>query len=160
MEVNIETNLAQEDITMVIWEPAIDCDNCLTYTFENVQEDLSYQITVVDKFNCEESLDLRILVNSDIALYLPNVINPNSDNNGVFFPQTFIENIIVKEMNIYDRWGNLVFANNNFAVNDPASGWDGSFNFGQTETGVYIYTIVLENESETIQLSGNVTLLR
>jgi len=162
VEVNIETNLAQEDIAMVIWMPTIDCDNCLAHTFENVQEDLNYQITIVDKNNCEESLDLRILVNSDIAIYLPNVINPNTDNNGFFFPQTSVvnDNVLVKEMIIYDRWGNLVFVNNNFPVNSPAYGWDGSFNSGQAEIGVYVYTIVLENGSEIIELSGDVTLLK
>jgi len=160
VEVNIETNLAQEDIARVIWTPAIDCDNCLAYTFDNVQEDLRYQVTIVDKNNCEASLDLRIIVNSELALYLPNIINPNSEDNGIFFPQTANETFMVKEMNIYDRWGNLVFANNNFAVNDPAHGWDGTFNSGQAEIGVYLYTIVLENESKTIQLSGDVTLLK
>ena len=132
----------------------------MAYTFENVQEDLSYQITVVDKNNCEESLDLRILVNSELALYLPNIINPNTEDNGIFFPQTANETFLVKEMNIYDRWGNLVFSNKNFAVNDPAHGWDGTFNSGPVEIGVYVYTIVLENEIETIQLSGDVTLLK
>lgn len=161
VEVSILTNTDINEIESVKWKPEIGCQDCLSYLFENVQEYTTYQVTIVNKNGCEESLELRLLVDNNIYVYLPNVISANSQGNNVFFPQTRISSdIIVKEMSIYDRWGNQVFKNELFQTNKPESGWDGRYLEGTAEMGVYIYTLILENGDETIYLSGDVTLIR
>jgi uncharacterized repeat protein (TIGR01451 family) len=160
IEVEIITNIPQEEIASIIWSPAIDCQDCLSFLFENVLDETSYTVTVTDNNGCQESLEFRIVADNSIDIYLPNIINASSGHNGVFFPQTFDIDLNVKEMYIYDRWGNLVFQNKDFPVNDPAFGWDGSFKGEPAVQGVYVYSVIVETEEEEIKLTGDVTLIR
>jgi len=60
-------------------------------------------------------------------------------------------------MNIYDRWGELVFQTT--AID--GRGWDGKFNGVDQPNGVFVYVIdatFIDGQKEHHQ--GNVTLLR
>lgn len=48
-------------------------------------------------------------------------------------------------MQIYDRWGNLVFESN-----DPLEPWKGRINNNKVESGVYTYVMQLGNEGQEI----------
>ena len=37
-----------------------------------------------------------------------------------------------------DRWGNLVFENENFEINDSSQGWDGNYKGKPLNPGVFI----------------------
>lgn len=75
-----------------------------------------------------------------VDLKLPNVITPSDQNNiNDFFE--FPEGTPFRklEINIYNRWGKLVFKSL-----DPAFRWDGSIN-GKFETGVFYYVVDLKD---------------
>jgi len=60
-------------------------------------------------------------------------------------------------MQIYDRWGNLIFESNSQTV-----GWDGYDQHGKLmPSGVYVYklTLRLSDQQRTTQV-GDVTLIR
>ena len=60
-------------------------------------------------------------------------------------------------MQIFDRWGNLIFE-----TKDKTIGWDGYDKNGQLlPAGVYVYKLVmrLSNDQRTTQI-GDVTLIR
>ncbi|MEY2830520.1 MAG: hypothetical protein RIQ33_2378, partial [Bacteroidota bacterium] len=60
------------------------------------------------------------------------------------------------KMQIFNRWGSLIFTTNNF--NDK---WDGMYKNEPQELGVYVYYISAKsNNGRTITLKGNVTLIR
>ena len=162
VEISVITNIPESQISEVIWSPNINCDNCLNYIVENVLEDQSFQVTIIDNNGCSETLEVRLVVNKEAPdIYLPNVIAlNNTDGNGVFFPQTFDDNLMIQDLSIYDRWGNLIFNNQNFLVNDPASGWNGSAMKGHAEVGVYVYSIIYQNDNQSINLIGDVTLIK
>ncbi len=92
---------------------------------------------------------------------LPNVFTPNGDGVNENFdvvvtdPQ-FEEFVNVITFKIYDRWGQLVYDNDN-----PPEGWDGTFNDTEAPNEVYAYYIEYEiinckNEAR----KGNVTIIR
>jgi gliding motility-associated-like protein len=67
----------------------------------------------------------------------------------------------VNRMQIFNRWGEVVYEKRNFMVNDASAGWDGTYKGKPAMPDVYIYLIefVCENAS-IIPFRGNVTLIR
>ena len=60
-------------------------------------------------------------------------------------------------MNIYNRWGQLIFTTNSL----DGRGWDGDFNGVPQPEGVYIYIIEAAfKDAEHFHKQGNITLLR
>lgn len=81
------------------------------------------------------------VVNEDIdkIIYIPNIFaasakSPNNCFKGVYTKN--IEKIISYKLNIYDRWGNLIYKTNN-----SEDCWDGTFNGRPCEQGVYAYIL-------------------
>jgi len=90
---------------------------------------------------------------------VPNAFTPNGDGaNDYFFPRQLLSKQIVKfHMDVYDRWGQIVFQTDNTA----GRGWDGNFNSKPQPEGVYIYYIDAQlNGYPEEKIKGNVTLLR
>ncbi len=88
--------------------------------------------------------------------HIPSAFSPNGDgvNDVLMFLAT--KNIVKMELQIYNRWGQVVFQ-----TKDPSVGWDGTYNGSQQNSGVYAYKLVysLADESEHLQ-NGNITLFR
>jgi gliding motility-associated-like protein len=90
--------------------------------------------------------------------------NPNGPNGGrpgnnsfndVFLPQ--VKGAEEFNMQIFDRWGNLIFESN-----DATMGWDGYDRNGRLlPAGVYVYklTLRLSDGQRTTQL-GDITMIR
>jgi len=112
--------------------------------------------------DCVEIRSITVEVIQPTGVYIPNVFNPNDrGNNKYFFPQASSRiDMNITFMNVYDRWGNLVFSNENFDPNDEGEGWDGYFNNQPAIPGVYVYQIEYEINGDTQQVAGSVTLLR
>ena len=92
---------------------------------------------------------------------LPNVFTPNNDgNNDTFRPVVTTpeleELVTVITFKVYNRWGQLVYDNEN-----PLLGWDGNFKNKEAPTGVYAYYIEYEIVDCNNQArKGNVTIVR
>ena len=121
---------------------------------------ITYLLTVTGRGGCinKDSVFVRILKMPKA----PNTFTPNGDgNNDYFFIQgdEKVANVVI--FRVYDRWGELVFETSNTAINIPEQGWDGIFRGQPATSGVYTwYADVLFRDGETIQIRGDVTLLR
>ncbi|USN55200.1 MAG: gliding motility-associated C-terminal domain-containing protein [Candidatus Peribacteria bacterium] len=96
-------------------------------------------------------------------VYFPTALSPNNDGiNDTYYPQAgegVVDEVI--EMAIYDRWGDWVWRNQAFQVNDPLQGWDGSFRKKVCEQDVLVYRALLRMFDGTERLyMGGVTLVR
>ena len=91
-------------------------------------------------------------------IYIPNIFSPESTGNFTIYTNDQIVNIL--EVNIYDRWGNLVFVNTNFPPNQQSVGWDGRYKNIKAEQGVYVYFFAYELDGRREIESGDVTLIR
>lgn len=106
---------------------------------------------------CESSDS--VIVTNDCYITIPNVFTPNGDGiNDFFFPRELLSKGMTKfNMNIYNRWGQLIFTGNAL----DGRGWDGRFNGAEQPVGVYVYVIDAEFKDGQIENhKGNVTLLR
>ncbi len=122
----------------------------------------AYQLTVVSTNGCRATDIVRVFVVKESRLFVPNIFSPGSDGrNDRFFPFAGPEVVEVIFLRIFDRWGNLVFQNENFLPNDPTSGWDGTLNGTSLNPAVFVYQleVVLEDGSREV-VYGDVVLKR
>ena len=117
--------------------------------------------TIEDECGNSDDCESSVTFVPNAGYYIPNIFSPNADGNNdklIVFGNESVTN--VKEMNIFNRWGNLVYQAQNFPPNDDAFGWDG-YSMGVTiQGGVYVYTIIIEDQfgNEFIE-TGNITLI-
>lgn len=113
-------------------------------------------VTSVD--GCVSSTEHCVIVKPDATIYLPNSFSPNGDGvNDYFFAQgTFIDEF---KMDVFDRWGNLLYS-----ANDFDDKWDGRANGGRMEAqeDVYIYQVYYKTLGNTVPKTfrGTVTLVK
>ena len=159
----LETNLDLEEIESITWSPEIDgaCDTCLEVEIESATQSQTYQVTLLDIYGCEVTTTIRVSVDIQVDIHVPNIINPNSTSgNDKFFPKTNLEDLEVIEFYIYDRWGSLIYSAKNFPLNDPSFGWDGTYKGQNVVPGVFVYYMNvaipgLENQA----VAGDVTVI-
>lgn len=114
-------------------------------------------VVTVDINNCDASDS--VVVTNDCYVDIPNVFTPNGDGlNDYFFPrQLLAKGLLTFSMNIYNRWGQIIFETTSL----NGAGWDGRFNGTPQPEGVYVYMIdVTFKDGQKQHHQGNVTLLR
>jgi gliding motility-associated-like protein len=117
-----------------------------------------YTIQVIDANGCDESATVEILYNNCCTPFIPNAFSPNGDNNNETFKVEFKGDMELKEMYVYNRYGQRIFSSSN--INKS---WDGTFNGKKVDGGTYFYYVrilcgnVLQKE---ITFKGDVTLIR
>jgi gliding motility-associated-like protein len=78
-------------------------------------------------------------------VFIPNAFSPNGDGINDFFSIFANEDTkIIHQLNIYDRWGELIFIKKDFAPNQESLGWDGTFRGKKSMLGVYTYWAEVE----------------
>lgn len=138
----------------------ISCKSCLkTSVFINTSG-AWFRVTITDNNGCiyEES----IWISSKQIYNVPNVFTPNGDNiNDYFniFTDRSIENIEL--LQIFDRWGDLVYESKNFSPNGIEGAWNGEVNNQKALPAVYVYLFLFSDKTgKHFKVSGNLTLLR
>ncbi len=141
----------------------LDCDSCLTFNYTPL--DLTeFQIEIIEEeYGCRAVGVGTVRVASDDFVYVPNVFTPNedgfNDRFNVFANTAAVTNI--SYFRVFDRWGELVYENENFQPNDIEIGWDGNLGGEKMMSGVYIYTLEVDYLDNTRRFfSGDVTLIR
>ncbi len=145
------------------WIPAtgLSCTDCLHPEVQPIR-DIEYEVIFKNEFDCETRARVKIVVDNNTEIYIPNVFSPNGDNINdrlTVFGGESIQEIL--EMRIYDRWGELVFENRNFQVNDLQAGWDGTMNGSKMNPGVFVYYARAKRIDGTeVTKVGDVTVVR
>ncbi|MBK7872764.1 MAG: gliding motility-associated C-terminal domain-containing protein [Saprospiraceae bacterium] len=145
------------------WNPpdALSCVDCAEPLAKPLRT-TTFTLIATNTVGCEASDSLTIFVNNPMRVYAPNVFSPNGDGvNDYFqlFPSREVD--VILDLQIFDRWGNLLFAGNNDITDNKILRWDGSFNAKPMQIGVYVWTARVRFIDDTISnLSGDVTLIR
>ena len=146
------------------WTPSewLDCDDCPNPLVSPLETQF-YRLTMTDSSGCTIQDDIRITVHKSRDIYVPNAFSPNKDGiNDVFHPYGGFEIVEIKSLMVFDRWGGLVYADEDgFKLDDDGSGWDGLSKGKSIEPGTYIYTMNVEFiDGEVILFSGEVNLIK
>lgn len=88
----------------------------------------------------------------------PNAFTPDGDGNNDQFRMIVLEGLAsVERMEIYNRWGGLVFSSS-----DPNAAWDGTSGGAPVPSDVYVYRVVWRRGDGALMpvAKGDVTVLR
>jgi gliding motility-associated-like protein len=167
-ELGINTNRTDGQLANWSWGNITDSLTCLTCPYPIVSSPLETfiaTVTVMDTNGCVLTLRQNVIVEEEDLIYMPSAFSPaNADGVNdvytVFGNAEFVSNINL--IHIFDRWGNRVFGNEDFPVNDPNEGWTGISPDGQyAPSAVYSYVVAYERwDGETEVRTGSFTLVR
>ena len=122
----------------------------------------TYVLDVYDVNGCKGSDQIIIDVDKNRNIYLPNVFSP--DGNGIndeFHPFVGAGVKQINSLQIFDRWGELVFATKEFDPDDRTSWWDGRYRNKKVNPGVYVYLMeVTFLDGVTLVYRGDVAVLK
>lgn len=120
-----------------------------------------YSIAIINNEMCViESVRVKLKLEMSPEcdfLHIPSAFTPNNDGLNDMFRAVAGEAIHSFRLNIYNRWGQLLFT-----TSDKNKGWDGKFNGMPQPPGVYAWTINYKtiNNEEAKHTKGIVTLIR
>ena len=117
----------------------------------------------VDENGCTGSDLIRIKVDKPREVYVPTGFTPDGNGSNdllnVFGKSEQVKQILA--FRVYDRWGELVYQDANFAVNLTNRGWDGQFRGQDCVPGVFVWTLEVEyTDGAILSFYGETTLIR
>ena len=129
-------------------------DGSTTPTFSVLQAG-TYSVTVSNE--CGSARAAVNIIEALCELFIPNAFTPNGDNLNDLFRIRGGSNIQDFSMQIFNRWGKLVFESS-----DPQIGWDGTLNGVQQPAGAYAYRIQFTraDNQQLDQRKGMLQLIR
>lgn len=94
-------------------------------------------LTVYNQYGCYDTATTLVQTKPCCEVFIPNAFSPNGDGlNEYFNPQLQLGQILLT-MQVFDRYGKLVYNNTNIK-----KGWDGKYEDGaEASNGVYMYFI-------------------
>ena len=149
------------------WSPTsgLSCSDCENPT-ASPNQTTTYLLTVTDINGCRTSASITVNVAepdpNDKQVFIPDAFSPNNDGINDFltvFSQSGVEQITT--FAVFDRWGGLVFKNENFQPNQETLGWNGQWNGSTLNTGIYTWFAEIDWEDGVKTAhEGEVTLFR
>jgi gliding motility-associated-like protein len=125
------------------------------------QDTGTYVVTlyVTNADGCKDSISRTVIVEGNFSCYVPNAFTPNGDGvNDIFLPVVLNAEPGTYILDIFDRWGNLIFE-----TSDPVQGWDGRANNGllPAQVDTYVWKIFCRDRtSHRYNYKGVVNIIR
>lgn len=138
-----------------IWLPTTGLDDPFSENpIAKLNESITYQLQSKNEFGCVNYDSVKIEVLNDYKLEATNVVTPNNDGYNDYWTIYNVETFTDCNLNIYDRWGRLVYFKQNYQNN-----WDGrNMNNDILPDGTYYYVIEFDSSDKTYK--GAITVLR
>ena len=155
--VNPSIPLSDTTWTETSW---LSCTDCLDPWAAPLQNTM-YELIVTDTNGCSAVANSLIRIENQQLVYIPNAFSPNNDGaNDVFMIYAGTGVARVVEFRVFNRWGELMFAEENFQPNDPGFGWDGRLNGNTLNPAVFVYFVEIEFVNGRTEIfKGDVTLI-
>lgn len=159
-------------VDSLFWTPSADIEiNGIEDPVAFPKSTTTYTFTVTDLNGCTEDAMVTIRVIKNYELHAPNIFRPNEDLNNDFFNVWGNRGIkYVELLEVYDRWGNLVYqgkdiripdSDGKLIINDENNGWDGTFNGKPMNPGIFAWrALVRFIDDYTMNYAGDLTLVR
>ncbi|GAB4034212.1 T9SS type B sorting domain-containing protein [Spirosoma jeollabukense] len=145
------------------WSPSTDlsCPGC-AITWAKPTQTTHYQVKVrLANTDCEASYGMNVEV-LPCLLAMPSSFTPNGDGVNDTF-RAIVNPCLgrLRQLTIYNRWGQVIFHQVLTSLFDQVLAWDGSYHGETTATGVYSYQLTIESGTGKISThTGALTLIR
>jgi gliding motility-associated-like protein len=159
---NLNPNVSFTDLSSdaeswewIINSSAVITDQNFSYLFEETGIQTA-TLVVKNNTGCLDTISKEINVIEESIMNVPNTFTPNGDGiNDIFKPVSQGIESQGYEMNIFNRWGDLLFTSKDINI-----GWDGTALNDVAQDGVYIYKIQFNNHHKAAQFQeGHVLLI-
>ncbi|MEL6842706.1 MAG: gliding motility-associated C-terminal domain-containing protein, partial [Bacteroidota bacterium] len=158
--IRIVSNIEPETIR---WTPTdgLSCTDCLV-PVAAPDSTIRYLVTLSYPGGCDRSAFVDVYVNPQRRVFVPNAFSPNGDDENDFFVvEAGPEVVLIKSLQIVDRWGNLAYEASDFQPGDISFGWDGRYDGQWALPGVYVYRLELQfDDGEVMVTFGDLTVVR
>jgi hypothetical protein len=149
-------------MTTAEWSPpvGVQCPAC-PGTWLSAPKSATYTLTASDANGCTASAALVVVVDERVRIFVPNALRPGSgspnDRLTIFTGPEVAE---IRSLQLFDRWGNQLFEQENFAPNVPVD-WDGTFRGRLVPQGVVVWMLTATTtDGRVVKLSGDIVVLR
>ncbi|MEN9339507.1 MAG: hypothetical protein RIQ62_819 [Bacteroidota bacterium] len=138
------------------WTPLA---NFIHYDFNNatliIYDTILVSTRVMTSFGCIATDTMSLYTTACEDYFIPNSFTPNNDGHNDYFHVVGLHENAHVDMNVYNRWGNLVYQG------EATQGWDGRYKGKAAESGVYFYYLKITFPTgKTVIEKGDLTLLR
>ena len=143
------------------WSPGTGLsDSMATEPIANPTKTTVYTLTATSADGCKASTE--IIVDVFTRLHVPNAFTPNGDgHNDIFYILNGPPDSRIKDLSVYDRWGEKLFQVHDAPTADPAFGWNGKYKGAPAPAGAYIYALVMNYADGTkLAFQGTILLIR
>lgn len=137
------------------WSPVDNLDRPLTANpTATVVEDVTYTVTVANRFGCTRDTFANLKVREDYTLEPSNIITPDGNgqnDNWVVEKAQYYSDV---EVIVFDRWGRIVYTNTAYD-----NSWNGTSTTGEPlPDGAYYYVVKVPTDRE--EYKGSITVFR
>lgn len=153
---SIQLNSESEAIYW-LWMPGTYLsDPMVKMPYASPTENMLYTLIGINEFGCKDTAFVKIDVEYDPKIGMPNAFSPNGDGLNDVFKLQNLNFEKLQSFQIYNRYGQLVFETQN-----PNIGWDGTIKDVPAAADVYYYFIQYALPDGTRKFfRGDVTLIR
>lgn len=126
--------------------------------FNSSEGQFCYRVEAIESMNShgfsETAFSNTVCATLEPVVYIPNAFFINGEN-PIFMPIINLFEFDSYELNIFDRWGGIVFT-----TDDRNLGWDGTGQLGLKPEGTYVYFLRFEDrDGKEYEYRGSVTML-
>lgn len=159
----LQTSISFSNDPIYSWLPpeAFSCTDCPDPIFQPVSTGVYTLIATDSPSGCTDTLNFNAEVLPCDGIFIPNAFSPNNDGVNDRF-ELFAKPCYrqVKAVQVFDRWGGLVYQQMELPAAFGTPLWNGRVGQELPEQGVYVYQIEMELIDGTTQLlSGDVLVL-
>lgn len=160
IQLNFDFNQIIKDIS---WSPHtfLSCHKC-NNPISTPTTDIQYILSLLDQDGCQYVDTVSIKLIYSPRVYIPNTFSPNGDGLNDKMQLFGLEQIeLIKELSIFNRWGELIYQIKNQDASLQSDFWDGSFKGSPVNPGVYIFIAEFKTKDQKIiKYSGDINLIR
>ena len=113
-----------------------------THNFSNVSSE-TYVIELIaySAEGCSDTTFRTVKIEEELVFYVPNTFTPDGDEYNNIFRPVLSSGYDLSDysLDIYNRWGEHIFTSHNADI-----GWDGTYDGGLAQDGIYTWKIVLK----------------
>lgn len=161
LEIDAFVNTA--DSISYLWDPldGLDCIDCPSIVVQPNYTTV-YSVQVNNNAGCEDMDEISVWVDKPRDVYIPNAFSPNGDGiNDLFmiYGGKDVEEVVV--FRIFDRWGELVFQDENFPTDDAEHAWNGVFRQQAMSSAVFVYYAEVRFiDNVILKYTGDVVIMK
>ena len=134
-----------DQISSILWNSdLLSCTDCIDPII-TTQENTGFTASIVDINGCESIINVPIIIRQDdVNVYIPNAMSITStQGNDVLRPAVPDGVTAAYDLEIYDRYGGILFRQEGVSTQDANAGWTGTVKGELVQSGLYVYKIVV-----------------